>query len=186
VLLPYQVTEEKLREHFNSCGEIKEVNILKKPNGKLVGCAFIQFATVPQAAKAVRELNLTPFLGSLLHNHKYLVYETIVLIILNIFFHIGREVAIDWAIPKKDFQVKGGNPESNENATDRKDEIIKVKEEPVENEQEFTNPYDSIETDIKIEDEKNENSRRKRKFKGEDEDSKESYVLHLPFLYSVW
>jgi nucleolar protein 4 len=57
------VTEEKLREHFQSCGKLKEVNILKKPDGKLVGCAFVQFDTVQEAAKAVRELNLKPFLG---------------------------------------------------------------------------------------------------------------------------
>lgn len=39
------------------------MNLLKKRDGKLVGCAFVQFATVPQAAKALRELNLKELLG---------------------------------------------------------------------------------------------------------------------------
>lgn len=59
----FQATEDSLREHFASFGDITDVNILKKPNGKLVGCAFIQYKTVPQAAKALKELNLKPFLG---------------------------------------------------------------------------------------------------------------------------
>lgn len=54
-----------MKEYFGACGDIKDINILKKPDGKLVGCAFVQFDTVAQAAKAVRELNLKPFLGKL-------------------------------------------------------------------------------------------------------------------------
>jgi RNA recognition motif-containing protein len=61
--LSFKVTEEKIKEYFGSCGVIKDINILKKPDGRLVGCAFLQFETVPQAAKAVRELNHKPFLG---------------------------------------------------------------------------------------------------------------------------
>lgn len=48
-----QITEEKLKEHFAQYGEICEVNILKKPDGKLIGCAFLQFARVQSAAKAI-------------------------------------------------------------------------------------------------------------------------------------
>lgn len=60
-----QVTEEKLREHFKQFGDLKDINILKKPNGKLVGCAFVQYQNIYQAANAIKELNLKPFLGKL-------------------------------------------------------------------------------------------------------------------------
>lgn len=53
-----------MKEYFGVCGDIKDINILKKPDGKLVGCAFVQFDTVAQASKAVRDLNLKPFLGT--------------------------------------------------------------------------------------------------------------------------
>lgn len=50
--LPFTVTAEKLKEHYEKFGEVTEVNLLKKPDGNLVGCAFIQFKLVQKAAKA--------------------------------------------------------------------------------------------------------------------------------------
>lgn len=52
-----------MREHFQQFGDLKDINILKKPNGKLVGCAFVQYQNIYQAANAIKELNLKPFLG---------------------------------------------------------------------------------------------------------------------------
>lgn len=40
------------------------MNILRKNNGKLVGCCFIQYNKVPEAAKVIKELNMKPFLGN--------------------------------------------------------------------------------------------------------------------------
>jgi nucleolar protein 4 len=39
------------------------VKLLKKPNGTLVGCGFVQFKIVASAAKAIKECNAKPFLG---------------------------------------------------------------------------------------------------------------------------
>lgn len=62
-MIGFKVTEEKMRKHFQQAGDVKEVNILKKSNGKLVGCGFVQYQNVFQAAQAIKELNLKPFLG---------------------------------------------------------------------------------------------------------------------------
>ncbi len=61
--LPWAADEDTLREHFAKFGNVKETRVLRKPDGKLVGCAFVQFETVPQASKALKALNAQPFLS---------------------------------------------------------------------------------------------------------------------------
>ena len=46
-----QANEEKMREYFGKFGGLAEVNILKKENGKMVGCAFIQYKNPNHATK---------------------------------------------------------------------------------------------------------------------------------------
>lgn len=59
----FKATEESLKEHFEPYGNILEVKLLKKPDGKLVGCAFVHFKNVPMAKKALLNTNMKPFLG---------------------------------------------------------------------------------------------------------------------------
>ncbi|RVE52546.1 hypothetical protein evm_002940 [Chilo suppressalis] len=73
----FKASEESLKEHFQSYGEIIEVKLLKKPDGKLVGCAFIHFKNVPMAKKALLNTNMKPFLG--------------------------RPISVDWAVPKNKY-----------------------------------------------------------------------------------
>lgn len=61
--LPFTSTEKNLREHFERFGEVADIQLLKKPDGKLVGCAFIQFKEVQKAHKAKHYTNGWPFLG---------------------------------------------------------------------------------------------------------------------------
>jgi RNA recognition motif-containing protein len=79
-LLLNKATEDSIRESFSKYGELAEVNILKKPNGQMVGCAFIQYNKTNHAAKAILETNAKPFLG--------------------------RPIAVDWAVPKEVFKGK--------------------------------------------------------------------------------
>ncbi|GJQ77286.1 hypothetical protein Trydic_g20709 [Trypoxylus dichotomus] len=60
--LPFKATEEDLKSLFQQYGDVESVNILKKSDGKLVGCAFIQFRLVQKAAKARHYLNGYKFL----------------------------------------------------------------------------------------------------------------------------
>ncbi|CAK9809560.1 RNA-binding protein 28 [Anthophora quadrimaculata] len=75
--LAFQATEEALREKFSEYGTIEEIKVLKRSDGKNVGCAFLQFELVQNAAKAIHYANLQPFLD--------------------------RPMIVDWALPKNKF-----------------------------------------------------------------------------------
>ena len=58
--LSSEVTEEKLWNHFSTCGIVTEVKIVKtKKHGNLAtpDCALIKFASTKMAVEAMRELN---------------------------------------------------------------------------------------------------------------------------------
>ena len=61
-----KATEEAVKNWFVRHGEVEDVKLLKKPDGTLVGCAFVQYKTVPGAAKGIKECNAKPFLGIML------------------------------------------------------------------------------------------------------------------------
>ncbi|KAL6426036.1 hypothetical protein ACFW04_008962 [Cataglyphis niger] len=75
--LSFQVTEDNLKEFFSQYGEIDEIKILTKPNGKQSGVAFVQFNVVQSAAKAIHYANMQSLLN--------------------------RPMIVDWAIPKNKF-----------------------------------------------------------------------------------
>lgn len=62
--ISFKATKESLQEHFSKYGNILEVNLLKKPDGKLVGCGFVHFADVADAEKAIAATNKKPFMGN--------------------------------------------------------------------------------------------------------------------------
>lgn len=69
--ISFKATKETLKEHFSKFGTVNEVNLLKKPNGRLVGCGFVHFEDVTMAEKAIMATNKKPFLGE---NVKTLVH----------------------------------------------------------------------------------------------------------------
>ena len=110
--IPWKSTETTLRSHFEAAtgGKVVDVNILKKKDGKMVGCAFVQLSNVGEAAKAIKELSGKEFLG--------------------------RPIAVDWAVSKEHFNkgntnVKNEFPEENENL-----EPDTIKEEQDDNDDE--------------------------------------------------
>lgn len=104
---------------------------------------------------------------------------------MTIFLHLGRPVAIDWALPKKDFQddtkeeEEGTEVQEIKIEDDTQDEDVKFKPEPEdadsgledEDDVKFVNPYDSMGVDIKDEDGDKKINIRKRKIKDESDDS---------------
>lgn len=58
-----QTNEEQLKEHFSKFGEINDIQLLQKPNGKPVGCGFVQFVVKQNAAKAIAHTSGKDFLG---------------------------------------------------------------------------------------------------------------------------
>ncbi|KAH8369605.1 hypothetical protein KR093_000273 [Drosophila rubida] len=78
--ISYKSTDDALREHFGQWGTLEDVHILKRGDGKLVGCAFVQYETINQATKAI-----------MMANGKEL---------------LGRKVFVDWAIGKDEYAAK--------------------------------------------------------------------------------
>ncbi|CAG0916426.1 unnamed protein product [Notodromas monacha] len=72
--LPFAADEDKLQHHFEACGKVLETRLLRRDDGRLVGCGFVQFNSPNEAAKAVKNLNAKKFLG--------------------------RPIAVDWAVSK--------------------------------------------------------------------------------------
>ncbi|EDW08499.2 RNA-binding protein 28 [Drosophila mojavensis] len=78
--ISYKSTDETLREYFGQWGTLEDVHILKRGDGKLVGCAFVQYETVNQATKAILKSNGKELLG--------------------------RKIFVDWAIGKDEYAAK--------------------------------------------------------------------------------
>lgn len=152
------MTDDKLKEYFQQCGDIKDVNILKKPNGKLVGCAFIQYQNVFQAAKAIKELNLKPFLG--------------------------RPIAIDWALPKNTYQTdeEKNRPKEEANgensATEPSDTTIEIKDEPESEMEDNSSQFDASDPYNHLKDEPMDTSDIKVETKIEPLSTKRKYERH--------
>lgn len=106
---------------------------------------------------------------------------SLVVVMNRFFITSGRPIAIDWALPKKDFQTekKQGDKEVVEVKSEDEVEDVKIKVEPEnplsDEDVDFANPYESMEADVKKEEkDKDPNiSNRKRKVKEEEEDEDE-------------
>jgi len=62
--LPYDATENEIRDHFSSVGNLSYVSIpLDRETGKKRGFAFVEFADEQQAQAAIRQFNNQPFKG---------------------------------------------------------------------------------------------------------------------------
>src|SRR5262249_34535179 len=62
--LPYDTTEEEIRQHFSAVGNLSYVSIpLDRETGKKRGFAFVEFADAQQAQAAIQQLNNQPFKG---------------------------------------------------------------------------------------------------------------------------
>ncbi|XP_075875248.1 RNA-binding protein 28 isoform X3 [Nelusetta ayraudi] len=75
--LSFQCSEDDLKNVCSKFGEILEVNIPLKPDGKMRGFAFVLFKNMSGAGKALNALNMKEIKG--------------------------RQVAVDWAVPKDRF-----------------------------------------------------------------------------------
>ncbi|XP_034241050.1 RNA-binding protein 28 [Thrips palmi] len=80
----FKATEDKLREHFSPYGQIAEIKLLRRPDGRLVGCGFVEYSLKNCAAKAIAHTSGKLFLN--------------------------RPVVVDWAIPKAKFANKNQKP----------------------------------------------------------------------------
>src|SRR5260370_35775953 len=62
--LPFDTTENEIRDPFSSVGNLSYVSIpLDRETGKKRGFAFVEFADEKQAQEAIRQFNNQPFKG---------------------------------------------------------------------------------------------------------------------------
>ena len=58
--------------------QIVDVNILKKADGRMVGCAFVEFKKVTEATNALKDLNSSQMLGRCVRKLLKFFYKKII------------------------------------------------------------------------------------------------------------
>ncbi|KAF7997863.1 hypothetical protein HCN44_009261 [Aphidius gifuensis] len=61
--LSFKVTDKDVRNLYEPFGEIEEIDLPRRPDGKLLGCGFVQFKRIEDASKAIFKTNKNEFLG---------------------------------------------------------------------------------------------------------------------------
>ena len=76
--LSFSCTEEDLRSVFSRFGTLSDVRVPRKPNGRMLGFAFVQFTSYFDAMNALTAVNASKIKG--------------------------RAVAVDWVVPKSVYE----------------------------------------------------------------------------------
>ncbi|KAE8745325.1 hypothetical protein FOCC_FOCC008011 [Frankliniella occidentalis] len=121
--LSFKATEDKVKKFFSSHGELTDVKILKRPDGRLVGCCFVEYALKTSAAKAIAHLSGKPFLS--------------------------RPIVVDWAVPKDKFlqRTSKNTAEDSEESGFHDDEDDKTKIKKEESEEDIDEKIEKDESD---------------------------------------
>ncbi|XP_051169313.1 RNA-binding protein 28-like [Leptopilina boulardi] len=108
--LSFKITEADVRRLYEPFGEIEEINLLRRPDGKPVGCGFVQFKKVTDASKAIFQTNKQEFLG--------------------------RPISSDWAISKEKYYEKVKNEEESDKKLENNEKINEDQEDEEKNKNE--------------------------------------------------
>ncbi|XP_061391376.1 RNA-binding protein 28 [Musca vetustissima] len=141
--MSYKAKEEDLRKHFEQWGKLEEVNIPKRADGKLVGCAFVQYQTINQATKAILKGNGKEFLG--------------------------RVIYIDWALGKDEYLAKK-QQNVKEEPEDKKPKLEIKEEEEDDDEDGDGDDDDSNEEDDEDSDDDDEDENEDEENENDDDD----------------
>ncbi|KAM7003429.1 LOW QUALITY PROTEIN: RNA-binding protein 28 [Tautogolabrus adspersus] len=109
--LSFKCSEDDLKQVFSKFGTVLESKIPLKPDGKMRGFAFVLFKNVSEASRALNALNLKEIKG--------------------------RQVAVDWAVPKDKFIAtqQSSTPE-NKNTEETTAKQSDTESDPEEDEEE--------------------------------------------------
>ncbi|XP_012329529.2 RNA-binding protein 28 [Aotus nancymaae] len=131
--LSFKCSEDDLKTVFAQFGAVLEVNIPRKPDGKMRGFAFVQFKNLLEAGKALKGMNMKEIKG--------------------------RTVAVDWAVAKdiyKDTQSISALGEEKSRESKHQESVKKNGREEEDMEEE-ENDDDDDDDDDDDEDEEEEN-----------------------------
>ncbi|XP_076980762.1 RNA-binding protein 28 isoform X2 [Tamandua tetradactyla] len=125
--LSFKCSENDLKTIFTQFGAVLEVNIPRKPDGKMRGFAFVQFKNLLEAGKALKGMNLKEIKG--------------------------RTVAVDWAVAKdkyKDIQFVSASGEKKcpEPDHQKSGKEISRKEEDMEEEEDDDDDDDNDDIEV--------------------------------------
>ncbi|XP_051817168.1 RNA-binding protein 28 isoform X4 [Antechinus flavipes] len=109
--LSFKCSEEDLKNLFAQFGAVLEVNIPRKPDGKMRGFAFVQFKNLLEAGKALKGTNMTEIKG--------------------------RTVAVDWAVAKDKYNATQSSASGEEQKTTESKQQDASQEEGSEEEGEY-------------------------------------------------
>lgn len=163
--LSFKATEDSLKNEFKKFGEIKEVNLLKKPDGKLVGCAFVQYEKYEDSVSAIKNMHGKDFLK--------------------------RKITVDFAVSKD--RYKNSHPEKEKTEvkaeSDEEDEKPEIKEDPEVKEEssdgEKDDSDDDVESDVdedeEMPEEKNIQQVKKERRSNEEDNEYTIFVKNLAF-----
>ncbi|XP_058537378.1 RNA-binding protein 28 isoform X1 [Ochotona princeps] len=127
--LSFKCSEDDLKTVFAQFGAVLEVNIPRKPDGKMRGFAFVQFKNLLEAGKALKGMNMKEIKG--------------------------RTVAVDWAVAKdkyKDTQPVSGPGKGKSCEPNHQESVKKSSKDDEDIEEE----HDDVEADDDDDDEEEE------------------------------
>ncbi|XP_011794930.1 PREDICTED: RNA-binding protein 28 isoform X1 [Colobus angolensis palliatus] len=131
--LSFKCSEDDLKTVFAQFGAILEVNIPRKPDGKMRGFAFVQFKNLLEAGKALRGMNMKEIKG--------------------------RTVAVDWAVAKdkyKDTQSVSALGEEKSHESKHQESVKKKGREEEDVEEEENDDDDDEEEEDEVDDDEDE------------------------------
>nr|XP_012329529.1 RNA-binding protein 28 [Aotus nancymaae] len=130
--LSFKCSEDDLKTVFAQFGAVLEVNIPRKPDGKMRGFAFVQFKNLLEAGKALKGMNMKEIKG--------------------------RTVAVDWAVAKdiyKDTQSISALGEEKSRESKHQESVKKNGREEEDMEEEENDDDDDDDDDDEDEEEEN-------------------------------
>nr|XP_005609407.1 RNA-binding protein 28 isoform X2 [Equus caballus] len=149
--LSFKCSEDDLKTIFAQFGAVLEVNIPRKPDGKMRGFAFVQFKNLLEAGKALKSMNMKEIKG--------------------------RTVAVDWAVAKDKYKnTQSASAPGEEKRPEPKDQKL-GKENVREEENVGEEAEEEGEDEDDMEEEEEEEEEEDEEDEEEEEENKESKVM---------
>ncbi|XP_074049862.1 RNA-binding protein 28 isoform X2 [Macrotis lagotis] len=123
--LSFKCSEDDLKTLFAQFGAVLEVNIPRKPDGKMRGFAFVQFKNLLEAGKALKGTNMKEIKG--------------------------RIVAVDWAVAKDKYNATQSSASGEEQkTTESRQQDASEEEDEDDEDEEHEDDEDNEEEEIQV------------------------------------